>query len=457
MEEPAEEPIEVYIARRRRQNVAIGLLATLGAVGLAGWWIAGDSIERWWRYDRPGLFAEASGDVPYERIHAELLPGWALKLGGKLGEGRQDLLAALSGDPKLHGIAREMIDLAQEDPWSKGQQLIDLCAAWTEHLDEVDQPWLVECNVVDAGGGAFFYVKSYKVVADARVAMGEERHRVRLLRRVDKTNVRETYLGHAGSLEGGARVVTDRIVESAMDGAWPRIGGADRLGEALTKEAGAALTAGAFEVLRATGPTRRAMLEAAALIDGKPECGGLRLSQLPARGYPEGTNAAILEAVERSGTCPAEAIQGAAALQEGARALAEVGGLDEALSELNAWLARAVIVHEVRHMGDQAAVGEGALPCPGCAEEAAEGVLREASAYLASFAEAGVGAIALVQACEATGDDRVERAMALIIQAGLGDVCAEGPPEDLNARAAAIEEKLFGRSQRIKAPAVAPF
>ena len=178
---------------------------------------------------------------------------------------------------------------------------------------------------------------------------------------------------------------------------------------------------------------------------------------MPERGF-ESATLTRLESLTGSGNCPAVTEQEAEVLKASAGRLQSAEGLDEALNELTSWLARGVMVHEARHLGDQAAVGDGRLPCPGCQSDEPDGVLREASAYLASFARPEVAAIALIQACAATGggDGPHARAMALIEQSGLEGLCDAGPPSDFSAKAAVIEGALFGRSEVVSVPEVAP-
>jgi hypothetical protein len=107
--------------------------------------------------------------------------------------------------------------------------------------------------------------------------------------------------------------------------------------------------------------------------------------------------------------CPTIKLSEAKAAREASEALAHTAGLDRAVAALTGALARAVAAHEARHVQDWSLEG---TP-----------VMREASAYAASFAMPELGALALAQAC---GVRRGPHRRAVV---ELGVDCAE-PPDD---------------------------
>lgn len=81
--------------------------------------------------------------------------------------------------------------------------------------------WRIDCNVVGFPQGPVFYAKNYRVIDDSQGKVGGVSHRVRLLKRVDQTNVRELYLGQTSRFSDGALLTADRIVDSAVPRVWP--------------------------------------------------------------------------------------------------------------------------------------------------------------------------------------------------------------------------------------------
>jgi hypothetical protein len=110
-----------------------------------------------------------------------------------------------------------------------------------------------------------------------------------------------------------------------------------------------------------------------------------------------------------------------------------------------------VVVHEARHLADD---GDPDLSCRGCPESMSYAVRAEVSAYLASFAAAGLGHVALVQACGVDLDRNEAHSAALsFLLPRLLPFGCDGPmPDGWYDSARALERQLFAREDVIAFP-----
>lgn len=442
-----------YLAeQKRRTRRIVGGLGTVAVLG-GGWLLGGDALMEWARFGVPRLLSGSIGEPDLYRIHAETLPTWMIALPGDPTPFQQELLAALEGDAELTALAKEITHLAQTDPWDSGERLIDLCADWTRTLDERGEPWLLECNVRSDGTSAVFYTKSYRVLEDTAATYGGAAYRVRLLERVDGTNIVEGFLGHAGTPEDGARLVVDRTVAATLQDVWPLFDpdSTHPFAAAVVEEASRALGQDTVRVLQASAPHRVALDAAAAGVNERTSCSSYWIRPAEWQGYTIETVVELERAAAASNPgCPAIAPDELSAMRDASRALRTQRGLQDALEQLTAHLARSVVLHEGRHLADHVHGVSADAPLDDVA-------LGEASAYLATFQHPDVGVISLHQACAANlelGGGPHYRALEWLIAQGLPHCMAA--PTDLQTVATALERELFGRDQPGDAPALPP-
>lgn len=441
-----------YLAEERRharRRLVVGLtLLALGAL----WILAGDPILRLLsgegRWSGAHVYSpkhpSTLGEVDLREVHEVLLPTWAVAnaYAEEDPAAAADALGALrrgvAGDANLTELVDQMQALVAEDPWQHADALVGLSAAWSRYLDAQGAPWRVEGGVADLGGGPFFYVKVYEVLADGELTVDGAPRRVRLMRRADALNVVESWLGHAASAEEGGLVVIDRIVAFAADHVWPLLdpGGDDaldpdvaRFAPAVRAEAAAALDPDDLELLARTADERRRMVAAMRTVNERSHCSQFTVQRLSWHGFDEATRERLYATwtAARGDRCPPLTEDEARALIDGSRALSRTAGLDRAVAALAGWLARATAVHEARHVAD--------LP------DEPDDVTAEASAYLAAFSNPEVAWLSLYQACVANRD-RPYTAHGQALQAIAVD-CAS-TPEDLVVWAAAKGRALYG-------------
>jgi len=431
--------------RKRRQRAVLAV----AAVVLIGWWGLGDRVLPWlrgeqnWQGDHvfqaraPSLL----GQVDLRRVHEELLPNWTVAQAWVDRQGSepaaaalQSLQLAIASDANLTELLTELAERARGDLWQEGERLIFLASAWSRYLDEQDAPWRVEGGVIDLGSGPFFYVKVYEILADGAVGVGGLPARIRLMRRADTLNVREAHLGHVVEGEDAGLVVLDRIEEFAADQLWPLLdpsgqGALDRLGAAhgaaVRAEAAQALPPEDLLLLQETARTR---LDLVAAVRSVSERGcDFRFNAIPWQGFDAQDRDMLGRAYRDSlgQRCPAITRDEVQPLLESSETLRSTRDLDRALASLVGWAARSTAVHEARHVADR---GLDLDP-----------IETELSAYLASFAADGVGALSFFQACLANAGIDGVHARALRVS-GLD---CEDPPPDRADQARAVSRDVF--------------
>jgi hypothetical protein len=175
---------------------------------------------------------------------------------------------------------------------------------------------------------------------------------------------------------------------------------------------------------------------------------------MPWNGYDQDMLADLADHVE-GGRCAGVHPDEFAALARASEDFRARAELESALEHLAGWVARPVVVHELRHVGDDIVRGDDDEPrkCGACAVTDPDPVRAEVSAYVAELAWTETPALALHQMCASTQDDPDEltihgRARAVVLTA-LGWACHEGVPEDLVERARRVEQDSFGRSESI--------
>ncbi|MFT5683258.1 MAG: hypothetical protein ACI8RZ_004189 [Myxococcota bacterium] len=400
------------------------------------------------------------------------MPAWVIaasRAGEAYGGAResaawQRLSSAIADDDNLTDLAEDLRADVLADPWSRAADIRYRLWAWSAYLDSQGKPWRLEGEVIDPGGGAFLYVKSYRVMADGAVVLADQRLRFRLLRRADSTSAVEGYLGHAGEGGGeGVLLLADRLAIFATDTLWPLLDSADdgrRIGLARAwakpvRGEVAEILGDQVAPLTRTATHRRTLLAAWEGMQDRYDCMDYRIHRIPWQGLPDHHQALMAQLVARDAelACPAVTAEEHAAFVAYQEAIAAEPGVEAALEGLLAVAARPTALHETRHLADRS----DPPTCTGCDLDPGDSV-NELSAYLTSFAHPEVGHLALYQACRATKSGRGRHALAVSIATRhiLPRGCANPPPDDLAARALAAEVSLFGRDQIAQIPADFP-
>jgi len=473
-------------AARRRLRAGAVLLALLGATGtaLALFWAP---IARYWRGETDGSGApvyearheaKPAANIDWRRVHATLIPRWLIARGrshrslsqhgiadfddaARAHRAFTELRFAVRSDPNLVAILDEL-EAKGEDPVEHAGRIDYLLWAWNAYLDRHDVPWRLEANLhLSRDGEATFVTRSYEILGDLRDDAGR---RVRLLRRADLTNVDEGFLGHSPGRDEGALVILDETLRFAVRHVWPMLN--PGLDAYLPTEQRAVagpvrsrlrLDPAERERLRETAVDQLALVEVAASIHARAECGSrFRVWGLPWNGLAPPDQNALISALDRSRgrECPEVTLGEAARMIGASERLGQTPALADAVESLGTWVARAVAIHELRHVAD----GGAAVECAGCPESMDGPTRAELSAYLATFATDEVAHVAALQACamqpEAHEGSLQPHALALAFALPrlLPDGCDGAIPEDLAERALHLERALFGERERVRIP-----
>ena len=444
--------------------------------------IFGPRLWRAMTTDGAGLAAAPPGPPPAEatidgvdlrRIHTELFPAWVVTRanpGAPLQEERAftALHAALEPNATLASLATELRQHTAHDRlWRHDDQerALALIRDWNRVLDEAQIPYLLRANLMASGDAVRFYALSCEVMAQARVAVGPDEHRVRLVRRVDRLNLREWYMGMVREQEEGVVIIIDRVSDFATNEVWPlldptadtTIRGALHAAftTAVAEEAATHLPPAVLERLRSTAAARLALVAAVESIRQRHACGSrFIIATIPWNGFDEDELAPIRQAQRRaSGACPEVTRDELDAIERASTTLHQAEGLRPAVETLVAWVSRPLVIHEARHAADLSlAKTARARSCQWCGPHDPEATRIELSAYLAELAWTQSPAVALFQVCHATaGDPGVGHGEALeVIMDRSEHSCSDGALPRANAVARALEADAFGRSDPIE-------
>ena len=428
------------------------------------------------RFDPPHPIDPAAlARIDLERVHAELFPDWTIAAsrpdrGGAAERERTafiDLRVAVEADPNLGALLDELRQhVLSGEHAARGLRMIYLTWAWSHYLDQQGKPYILDGNVI-VGARNLYYAKSYRVLGDSAARVGQASYRLRLLNRIDQTNVIEQYLGQARPHREGALVVIDRTRDFAIEHVWPLLDEDNEgwlrpidfaFAAGVRAEARAQLPAVALALLRATARDRELLVRTRRFMHARRDCGSdLIVNWIPLDGFSEEDADWFTRVAARDTDrpCPRVKQEEARQLVEASARLRAAEGLGDAVGALVAWLARDVALHEARHVADfaLARAHERPLPCRGCLEETPRQTRAELSAYLASLAWSEAPTLSFYQACRAVARERGPHHEALaFVLAKLDQRCESGPPADLTARARALELELFGRSDEITLP-----
>lgn len=475
---------EKVLERRRRRNRIVWIgLAVIGIALLVAWrshgviWgvMKGES-NLWGERAFAAKHLGALEKIDVDQVHREFLPSWVIAAANKDLRGGKELEAtrwnaleeAISADKNLLELAVEMRQIVRDgDVVESVERLSYLMWAWTKYLDENGSRYVVQSNVAVTAANRFFYVKVYERLDDVQVGLADDVYRTRIVRRVDRTNVREQYLGATSKGADGAIVVVDRVLEFATDRIWPAFEPSldERLdpktrpwAPVIREEARSHLGAEIFEILRETAEARLDIVEAIEAIHARHECGSsFVISEVPFDGLSDRSLQTVERFAGKAGEAPCPDIKPdeARLLRAATETLRDSEDLEAAVQKLVFWLSRSVAVHEARHVADDRLENglEEPLDCSACPEDMPAVVRAELSSYLASFAWAKSPQTAFFQACDATQDGHGAHAMAMqMILDGLGTTCDRGSVEGLAEKARRFEEEWLGRSNAIVVP-----
>jgi len=475
------------VGRRTRWRWGIAVLVVLTGLvtmlrkipAVAGW----ERGETDWRGDRvhhprhPAALAE----VDLVRVHAELLPRWLIARSHRTrGEGApgaeaeafQRLREAVAADANLVELAEQWRAVAPPETLAEQpRRALYLAWAWSHYLDQQGAPFLVHGTVQGTSFGPMLSATVYEVHADAAIGLGAGAHRVRLVSRIDRLNLREAYLGAAG--HDDAVVVIDRLREFAMADVWPLFdpwvelpAARSTFAEAIRREGRAELSEAAWLRLRDSAGARWEITRTLRAIEARrASCNSrFRINEVPWDGFSVERLGRLEEIAQRHAQrrCPGITEGEVEALRHGTAGLVADPELRAALEELVAWTAQHVAVHEARHLGD-AALADGfdrPLPCVSCSEEMGVAARAELSGYLASLAWSPSPALALYQACRSlagehrhiTPHGQPHRSALELLQRRMGPVCLDGPPPELRALGRHLEVEMLGRSEPMALP-----
>ena len=481
MEPAAEETLRHEIASMRassRRRLAAGLGLTLvSLVAYPVWQANGDHVRSFVRgeidtdgqprYEPPHAPPpEALASIDFARVHERLIPQWTVALGHATSPywkrradlAFEELRTEVAPDPNLAELLSSTHRALREDPLERARRLDYWLWAYNHYLDEQGIPWRLEASLAVGEERAIFRTLSYEVMTDTRTPEG---YRLRLVRRADRTNTLEGWLGRTGRAEDGALVLMRRVLHFTVRHVWPALHPAlderrparerSWLAE-VRREVRQSLDEETYALLSETAVDQQALLEVAESVAAREACGSeFRLDGLPYNGISERGMYALQMALLRGRTrpeCPDITLDEAARLVGASERLETTDGLESAVEALTMVVARSVAAHELRHVAD----GE-ELACPGC-PDGLDGLAREeVSAYLAAFSTRGLGYLALLQACASPRADTIQSAALEAVLDAVLPLGCEGPPIfGLYAWSASIETQLFGKRGEITLP-----
>lgn len=399
-------PVVARSDELRRQLIAGSIVAVLVLAVIFGGRLFRAAVDLW-----NGFAIE-----PLERVHAQLLPMWVLSVTDTPGaqpepEAYEELQAALQ-DGRADALPGLIDELRTALRRGDAQRYIELLRAWNDALDAEGVPFVVRGDALTLRRGRTqFFLTSARTLTDVGVPVGEAEVRVRVVERIDGTNIRESVLGeNAETVEGGL-VLSDRVLEFTLDQVWPLLDDtatkpawalafADEVRDEVQRD----LSAEHFELLEGLAAARLNAVEAALGIQARSACSGFRFIGVAWQG-PNPRDRALLErVVDDRGDCPKVYRAELEAIEAFGDAASASEGLEEALGALLAWSMRPIAIHEARHAADAAQTGalDVPVPCSGC-DGLSVRERAELSAYAAEFAWTDTPAAAIYQACLAMG------------------------------------------------------
>jgi hypothetical protein len=419
---------------------------------------------------------ELAEAVDLDKVHGELLPNWLAALSydeagvpSKRSVERFEALAqAVEADANLHDIVVELGELMHsKEATEQADRILYLTFAWNDYLRQKDQPYHFEANMVRRQQGPMLYTKNYGLDAEIEFGLDDDRYTGLLASRIDSTNVVENYLCRATKDGDRPMWIVDTSASEATEHVWPMLASTNDatlepvqrgFAEAIRKEAKGVLSNEAFAILKETAPLRHQMLEAVEAINAR-ECNDFRFSFKPLIAYDSGRLVRLQSRAQslEHHSCPPitpEELRTIIDTSDTLTIARRDAGLEDALGELTAWIARPRLVHEVRHRADEERHMARTLPmsCPGCQERLPADTAAELSGYLAGVAYTNAPVAGLFRACWVHATTRTYHADAiepLVSELTSGQTCENGPVKDVQKKAAKADVVLFDRDEPI--------
>jgi hypothetical protein len=475
------------IQRRSRLGYALSAAGFLFISVVAGWLVATKGVaptrsdlhakkllEPW----RPAPFVPIHpldpavlAQIDMAKVHGSLFPEWIMRLQQSphtLGYWDRErafraLRAEAGRDPNLGILLDRLQEWLLDGAYEFGGQIRELVKGWNDYLVRGGVPFRIEYHIQKTPRGPELRMRTYRVVADVVATVDSAPYRVRLLSRADCTNLVEGFLGQTSVQRDAALVVTDRVVDFVIDRIWPMFDSEGELMPSSTDpgligklraEALSVLGPHAVETLASSSALHREIGTEIAKFGQRRGCGSVvRVPGVPWDGLSDRTLSLIDSVAKKNDArnCPRLTVTDAERIVTMSRRLRDDPELADALGKLSSLVARAVVVHEARHLADD---GDPDLSCRGCPESMSYAVRAEVSAYLASFAAEGLGHVALVQACGVDLDRNEAHSTALsFLLPRLLPFGCDGPmPDGWYDSARALEHQLFGREDVIAFP-----
>lgn len=400
----------------------------------------------------PGAIDEAGRD--WSQVHADLLPAVFLQR-QQARPPRAVLDEALADDGRALQIVDELLgarsSMSLAEALRRETELVD---EWNALMDERELPWRLRLPMSGQLREASLFALSYCVLSEHNVSVdGGDPIAVLFASRGDRIGVREGWSGHAQHVDEEAFVVVDRVADMVMDQWWPAMATPDEdatpeeraLHEALDADLSARVPAEVVDPLARSAGARRALIRFRASTGARIACGGgLAMDRIPLRGFRDAdlSEFRAVAVPESVGGCPAVTDEELDSARAASESLRSTPGLRDATETLIALAATSTALHEARHVED-ARLGEGGRPCPGCVVIDA-GARTELSAYVASYGAAPLPAGELRADCGLMQRGRQHgRALRFLVERFEVSPC-ETLPEDVAAAMRAQEAELFG-------------
>lgn len=417
--------------------------------------------------------------ISWERVHAELFPAWIVALQKRSATtGRKEADAAFAAlraeagkDPNLQDLLDQLEEKVR-DVAAFGADIRTLLKGWNQYLAANHIAWRVEYRFEKTAAGTRLLAHTYRVLADVPVAVGQENERVLVVARGDRSRLIEPFFGQTSSDRDGAILVWDRVADYAIDRVWLMVGlGEDTaqppaetsLRQAVRAEAARSLPAETLAAIEQSAPVRKELLAVLAELKTRGGCGATVVVVPAAWNGLSETGQQMVRSVAEGNErrqCTKLTFADADRLIDLSRRLDRTPGLEASIARLASWVARAVAVHEARHLADDRRAGQwDRTPrCKTCPASMTPNERAEVSAYLASFSTEGLGNIALLQACGVDTWQHGANAAALsfVVPKLLPGGCQGEIPEDLHKRAQALDEELFDRREAVTVPSQFP-
>lgn len=451
------------VAVRRQSRIRM-IVAAVGAIAFFAIVLYGQRAWQWWerRLDAP----QNVNGVAIAAVHGELFPAWVVAAAAPRGqETEAETYAALREAVAPDGNLLELVERLHEvvggkDLVGDAERVEGLLGQWNGYLDEHEVPFQLSGGIV-VTDRPMFYATSLQTLAEMTARVGEHDVRVRVMQRVDRTTIRERYLGAVMPGIDGAVVLTDAVLEFALDRVWPVLDPnvpdellsptARPFAAAVRREATNGLRAPTLAVLQDTAAIRGAAVNAQREVERRSGCSHFVLHRLGPTGVSLRDLGVLRANIDSHAECPPVTQPEYDAVREASLTLSKTDGLQAAVEELLAWSTRSIVIHEARHVADVAVHGD-SIVCTTCPEGTAAEVLAEVSAYAAAFSWSKTPFAALYQACDAVSESLGihRRAMEIVLES-TSTSCSK-PPDNPNQVMRQFEAAAFSREEPITVP-----